>query len=97
MYLLMATSQNVDRIIRDFSGTQQYAAAHLFFIDGTSLPPALQTPKAFWFSLKDYTPRRTLWASSPGWPLLGFSGGRLVSVALLRPRRLRCPYAQLQS
>ena len=35
MYLLMATSQNVDRIIRDFSGTQQYAAAHLFFIDGT--------------------------------------------------------------
>ena len=36
MYLLMATSQNVDRIIRDFSnGQQQYAAAHLFFVDGT--------------------------------------------------------------
>ncbi|OSD04764.1 Sec1-like protein [Trametes coccinea BRFM310] len=35
MYLLMSTSQNVDRIIRDFSnGHQQYAAAHLFFIDG---------------------------------------------------------------
>lgn len=36
MYLVMPTSQNVDRIIRDFSnGQQQYAAAHLFFIDGT--------------------------------------------------------------
>lgn len=36
MYVLMSTSQNVDRIIRDFSnGHQQYAAAHLFFIDGT--------------------------------------------------------------
>ena len=35
VYLLMSTSQNVDRIIRDFSdGRQQYAAAHLFFIDG---------------------------------------------------------------
>ncbi|KAI9062524.1 Sec1-like protein [Trametes sanguinea] len=35
MYLLMSTSQNVDRIIRDFSnGHQQYAAAHLFFVDG---------------------------------------------------------------
>ncbi|CCM01354.1 uncharacterized protein FIBRA_03404 [Fibroporia radiculosa] len=35
MYLLMSTSQNVDRIIRDFSdGKQQYAGAHLFFIDG---------------------------------------------------------------
>ncbi|KAI0642273.1 Sec1-like protein [Trametes meyenii] len=35
MYLLMSTSQNVDRIIRDFSnGRQQYSAAHLFFIDG---------------------------------------------------------------
>ena len=36
MYLVMSTSQNVDRIIRDFSdGNQQYAAAHIFFIDGT--------------------------------------------------------------
>ncbi|KAI0718834.1 Sec1-like protein [Fomitopsis betulina] len=35
MYLVMSTSQNVDRIIRDFSdGSQQYAAAHLFFVDG---------------------------------------------------------------
>lgn len=35
IYLLMPTSQNVDRIIKDFSnGTQQYAAAHLFFIEG---------------------------------------------------------------
>ena len=35
MYLVMSTSQNVDRIIRDFSnGRQQYSAAHLFFVDG---------------------------------------------------------------
>ncbi|KAH9951056.1 Sec1-like protein [Amylocystis lapponica] len=34
MYLLMSTSQNVDRIIKDFSnGHQQYAAANLFFVD----------------------------------------------------------------
>ncbi|KAI0738596.1 Sec1-like protein [Daedaleopsis nitida] len=40
MYLLMSTSQNVDRIIRDFSnGNQQYAAAHLFFVD--ALPEQL--------------------------------------------------------
>lgn len=38
MYLVMPTSQNVDRIIRDFSeGRQQYAGAHLFFVDGESL------------------------------------------------------------
>jgi hypothetical protein len=35
VYLLMPTTHNVDRIIRDFSdGTRQYAAAHLFFIEG---------------------------------------------------------------
>ncbi|KZS94659.1 Sec1-like snare protein [Sistotremastrum niveocremeum HHB9708] len=35
IYLLMPTSQNVDRIISDFSGgRKQYAAAHLFFIQG---------------------------------------------------------------
>ncbi|KAF9461225.1 Sec1-like snare protein [Collybia nuda] len=35
IYLLMPTSQNVDRIIRDFSnGFRQYAGAHLFFIEG---------------------------------------------------------------
>lgn len=35
MYVLMPTSQNVDRIIRDFDGEQrQYGAAHLFFIEG---------------------------------------------------------------
>ncbi|EJF59045.1 Sec1-like protein [Dichomitus squalens LYAD-421 SS1] len=35
IYLVMSTSQNVDRIIRDFSnGQQQYSAAHLFFVDG---------------------------------------------------------------
>ncbi|KAF8659882.1 hypothetical protein AX16_001766 [Volvariella volvacea WC 439] len=37
MYLLMPTTQNVDRIVKDFSGAnRQYAAAHLFFIDGLS-------------------------------------------------------------
>jgi len=34
MYLLMPTNQNVDRIIRDFTEKKQYAAAHLFFIEG---------------------------------------------------------------
>lgn len=35
IYLLMPTSQNVDRIIRDFDdGRRQYAKAHLIFIDG---------------------------------------------------------------
>ncbi|KAJ6534642.1 Sec1-like snare protein [Mycena vulgaris] len=34
LYLLMPTSQNVERIIKDFSNTRQYAAAHVFFIDG---------------------------------------------------------------
>ena len=41
MYLLMPTTQNVDRVIRDFTNRQQYAAAHLFFTEGTrtlSLP-----------------------------------------------------------
>ncbi|TCD69157.1 vacuolar sorting protein VPS33/slp1 [Steccherinum ochraceum] len=37
VYILMATTQNVDRVIRDFAdGRQQYAGAHLFFIDGLS-------------------------------------------------------------
>ena len=35
VYLLMPTSHNVDHIIKDFSDArQQYAAAHLFFIEG---------------------------------------------------------------
>ncbi|EKM50683.1 uncharacterized protein PHACADRAFT_264085, partial [Phanerochaete carnosa HHB-10118-sp] len=39
VYLLMPTSQNVERIIRDFSnGRKQYAAANLFFIDGLAEP-----------------------------------------------------------
>lgn len=37
MYLLMPTTQNIDRIIRDFSNNKQYAGAHLFFIDGMQL------------------------------------------------------------
>ncbi|KAK2463590.1 hypothetical protein APHAL10511_004341 [Amanita phalloides] len=38
VYLLMPTTQNVDRIIRDFWQRKQYAAAHLFFIEGLSEP-----------------------------------------------------------
>jgi len=44
VYMLMPTSANIDRIIRDFSGgKQQYAAAHLFFVDGpsTRLSPSI--------------------------------------------------------
>ncbi|KAG1907804.1 Sec1-like protein [Suillus fuscotomentosus] len=37
VYLLMPTTQNVNRIIKDFSdGRQQYLGAHLFFVDGLS-------------------------------------------------------------
>ncbi len=47
MYIVMSTSQNVDRVIRDFSnGQQQYAAAHLFFVDGTCLLSILAPPGA---------------------------------------------------
>ncbi|KIM44588.1 hypothetical protein M413DRAFT_442556 [Hebeloma cylindrosporum] len=34
MYLLMPTTQNVERIIKDFSNHKQYAGAHLFFTEG---------------------------------------------------------------
>ncbi|KAF8519040.1 Sec1-like protein [Hysterangium stoloniferum] len=37
LYLLMPTSQNVERVIGDFAnGRQQYLAAHVFFIEGLS-------------------------------------------------------------
>jgi len=36
MYLLMPTTHNVNRIIKDFTNHKQYAAAHLFFIEGDS-------------------------------------------------------------
>lgn len=36
LYLIMPTTQNVDRIIKDFSNQKQYAAAHLFFVEGSS-------------------------------------------------------------
>jgi syntaxin-binding protein 1 len=36
MYLLMPTTHNVNRIIKDFTNHRQYAAAHLFFIEGDS-------------------------------------------------------------
>ncbi|KAH7890774.1 Sec1-like protein [Phlebopus sp. FC_14] len=37
VYLLMPTTQNVDKIIKDFSdGRQQYLGAHLFFMDALS-------------------------------------------------------------
>jgi syntaxin-binding protein 1 len=39
IYLVMPTTQNIDRIIRDFSnGRQQYGGGHLFFIDGMYVP-----------------------------------------------------------
>lgn len=39
MYLLMPTSQNIERIIADFSGPRKrYTGAHLFFIDGLPEP-----------------------------------------------------------
>ncbi|KAG8767035.1 vacuolar sorting protein VPS33/slp1 [Ceratobasidium sp. 428] len=39
MYILMPTSQNVERIIADFSeGRKRYGGAHLFFIDGLPEP-----------------------------------------------------------
>ncbi|KAF9480487.1 Sec1-like snare protein [Pholiota conissans] len=34
MYMLMPTTQNVERIIADFTTRKQYAAAHLFFLEG---------------------------------------------------------------
>ncbi|ORY34634.1 Sec1-like protein [Naematelia encephala] len=34
IYLLTPTSQNVDRIIADFTGRRTYKTAHLYFIDG---------------------------------------------------------------
>lgn len=38
VYILMPTTQNVERIIKDFSNDQQqYLAAHLFFIEGASV------------------------------------------------------------
>ena len=45
LYLLMPTTQNVDRVIRDFSdGRQQYGAAHLVFIEGAF--PCIMCPWA---------------------------------------------------
>jgi syntaxin-binding protein 1 len=36
--MIMSTTQNVDRIIADFSdGRKQYSAAHVFFIDGEQI------------------------------------------------------------
>ena len=34
IYLLMPATQNVDRIIKDFTNHKQYATTHLFFIEG---------------------------------------------------------------
>jgi hypothetical protein len=45
MYLLMPTGSNVNRIVADFSGNQpQYAAAHVFFLDGKGLNTILPRP-----------------------------------------------------
>ena len=37
----MPTTQNVDRIIKDFTNHKQYAAAHLFFTEGKALRSVL--------------------------------------------------------
>ena len=37
MYLLMPTTHNINRIIKDFTNHKQYAGAHLFFIEGDYL------------------------------------------------------------
>lgn len=37
VYIVMPTTENVGRIIRDFDGRQQYSGAHLFFIEGALL------------------------------------------------------------
>lgn len=40
VYLLTPTSQNVDRVIADFSnGRKTYKSAYLYFIDGTLAIP----------------------------------------------------------
>ena len=41
VYLLMPTTENIGRIIRDFEGRQQYAAAHIFFIEGVFLAASI--------------------------------------------------------
>ena len=41
LYLLMPTTQNVDRIIKDFTNHKQYAAAHLFFTEGRRSLPSI--------------------------------------------------------
>lgn len=43
VYLLMPTTENIGRIIRDFEGRQQYAAAHIFFIEGVLLVALIAT------------------------------------------------------
>ena len=48
IYLLTPTTQNVDRVIMDWTGRRMYKAAHLFFIDGTShLASILHAPLAW--------------------------------------------------
>ena len=49
VYLLMPTSHNVDRIIKDFSnGIQQYAAGHVFFIEGIRAIPSISVTALMW-------------------------------------------------
>lgn len=56
IYLLMPTSQNVDRVIKDFSnGFRQYAAAHLFFIEGVRIMGSVTRPSAEILMTQDWT------------------------------------------
>lgn len=41
--MLMPTTQNIGRVIKDFTNPKQYAAGHLFFIEG-ELVPARRPP-----------------------------------------------------
>jgi hypothetical protein len=43
IYILMPTTQNVERIIKDFSNHKQYAAAHLFFTEGARVLPGFHS------------------------------------------------------
>lgn len=51
IYLLTPTTQNVDRIIADFSqGRRTYKSAHLYFIDGMCCPLSWSRPHATWMN-----------------------------------------------
>lgn len=46
VYMLMPTTQNIGRVIKDFTNPKQYAAGHLFFIEGERVPA--RRPLTIW-------------------------------------------------